>query len=108
VNPRPWKAVAGGLLLAVRTTPKAGRDAIGGVERLADGSVALKARVRAAPHGGQANAALVRMIARAAGVPPSAVALARGAAGRLKTLHLTGDPVRLEAALEAAVQEGMR
>ena len=52
----------------VRLTPKGGRDAIDGIERLADGSVVLKARVRAAPSEGEANAALMRLIAKAVGV----------------------------------------
>jgi uncharacterized protein YggU (UPF0235/DUF167 family) len=108
VNARPWKAIAGGLLVMVRATPKAGRDAIAGVERLADGGVALKARVRAAPADGEANAALARLIARAASVPPSAASLVRGGAGRLKTLRLDGDPAAMAAALEAAVHEGKR
>jgi uncharacterized protein YggU (UPF0235/DUF167 family) len=92
----------------VRATPKAGRDAIAGVERLTDGGVALKARVRAAPHDGEANAALTRLLAGAAGVPPSAASLVRGGAGRLKTFRLAGDPATMAAALEAAVQQGKR
>ena len=76
----------------VRATPRAARDAIAGVERLADGSVVLKARVRAAPQDGEANAALARLIAKAALVPPSAASLVRGGAGRLKIFRLEGDP----------------
>ena len=67
---RPWKAAAGGIDILVRATPKATRDAIEGIERLADGSTVLKARVRAAPADGEANDALLRLIARAATVPP--------------------------------------
>ena len=48
----------------------------------------------------------VRLIARAAAVPPSAVSLVRGGAGRLKSFRLNGDPARIAAALEAAVSEG--
>jgi len=92
----------------VRATPKAGRDAIAGVARLADGSVVLRARVRAAPEDGEANAALARLIARAASVPPSAASLVRGGSGRLKTFRLAGDSAALAAALEAALQEGKR
>ena len=50
---------ADGIVLAVRLTPKGGRDSIDGVDTLADGTVVLKARVRAAPSEGEANAALV-------------------------------------------------
>jgi uncharacterized protein len=103
---RPWKAVAGEIVIMVRATPKSARDAIEGIERLADGSAVLKARVRAAPADGEANDALVRLIARAAAVPPSAVSLVRGGTGRLKNFRLDGDPARIAAALEAAVSEG--
>lgn len=105
---RPWKAVAGGIVIMVRATPKAARDAIEGIERLADGSTALKARVRAAPADGEANDALVRLIARTVAVPPSAVSLVRGGSGRLKSFRLNGDPARIAMALEAAVSEGKK
>ena len=54
-------------VLDVRLTPRGGRDAIEGVEQLADGRAVLKARVRAAPSEGEANAALCRLIADALG-----------------------------------------
>lgn len=98
--------VAGGIVIMVRATPKAARDAIEGIERLADGSTVLKARVRAAPADGEANDALRRLIARTAAVPPSAVLLVRGGTGRLKSFRLNGDPARLAATIEAAVREG--
>lgn len=84
----------------MRATPKGGRDAIDGIGRLADGSMVLKARVRVAPEGGAANGVLIRLIAAAAGVAPSAVALIRGQTGRNKVFRLTGDAARLAAALE--------
>jgi uncharacterized protein len=101
-NP-PWRALPDGLAVIVRATPKGGRDAIDGIAHLSDGQVALRVRVRAAPADGEANDALTRVIAGAAGVPPSAVKLLQGAAGRLKTFRVVGDPVKLAAALERAV-----
>lgn len=102
---RPWKALPGALAAQVRAVPRGGRDAIDGVVELGDGQRALKIRVRAAPADGEANAALVRVLARAAGVAPSAVTLLQGAAGRLKTFRIAGDPARLAAALEAAIKD---
>ncbi len=96
----PWLATPGGIALAVRLTPKGGRDAIDGVERMADGRAVLKARVAAPPSEGEANAALVRLIAKAVGVPPRDVAVAAGATARVKRLTIAGDPARLIAALE--------
>jgi hypothetical protein len=100
---RPWKFVSGGLAVNVRATPKGGRDAIDGIMPTGEGHCALKVRVRAAPADGEANDALARLLARAVGVPPSAVALLQGAAGRLKTFRIVGDPAKLAAALEQAI-----
>jgi hypothetical protein len=89
-----------GVTLAVRLTPKGGRDAIDGVDQLADGTVVLKARVRAAPSEGEANTALIRLVAKAAGVPPRNVALVAGATARLKRLLILGHGPTVVAALE--------
>ncbi|HEY7458649.1 MAG TPA: DUF167 family protein [Xanthobacteraceae bacterium] len=98
----PWRRLADGLAVSVRATPKGGRDAIDGVAQLGNGH-ALKIRVRAAPAEGEANRAVARVLAGAAGVPPSSVELLQGAAGRLKTFRISGDPARLAAALEHAI-----
>ena len=63
VRGSPWSAVADGIVVAVRLTPKGGRDAIDGEARLSDGQTVLAARVRTPPREGEANAALVRLIA---------------------------------------------
>lgn len=97
---RPWSAAPGGILLVVRLTPKGGRDAIEGVETLADGRCVLKARVRAPASEGEANAALVRLLARELGVAPRAVALVGGDTARIKRLTITGEARALAAALE--------
>lgn len=99
---RPWTAAEGGLLLDVRLTPKGGRDALDGVAPLADGRAVLKARVRAAPHEGAANAALTRLIATAAGVPAGRVSIVSGTTARIKRLRIAGEPRAIAAALETA------
>jgi uncharacterized protein len=96
---RPWAACADGLLVSVRLTPRGGRDLIEGIELLADGRCVLKARVRAAATEGEANEALMRLLARSAGVAPRAVRLVAGATARLKRLHIDGDAVALGTAL---------
>lgn len=90
---------ADGVELFVRLTPKSSRDAVEGIETAADGRSYLKARVRAVPEDGKANAALLRLVGRALGVPASAVTLVSGGTARLKTLRIAGDPDALEAAL---------
>jgi hypothetical protein len=87
---RPWRLAPDGLILAVRVTPKGGRDAIDGVAELADGGCVLKVRVRAAPSEGEANAAVISLVARMLGVPASAVALVAGAGARIKRLKIAG------------------
>lgn len=96
----PWALTANGVTLTIRLTPKGGRDAIDGVEVMSDRRTVLKVRVRAAPSEGEANAALIRLIAKTMGVPPRNVVLAAGATGRLKRLMISGDGPTLVAALE--------
>jgi uncharacterized protein YggU (UPF0235/DUF167 family) len=103
-GPRPWSAVAGGLAVTVRLTPRGGRDAIDGIKQRADGACVLKARVRAAASEGEANAALIALVAAAAGVPPRDVTLVSGATARLKRLTIAGHSPTLAAALEKAVR----
>jgi uncharacterized protein (TIGR00251 family) len=97
---RPWRAGAEGLTIVVRLTPKGGRDAIDGIEQLGDGRTALKVRVRAPPFEGEANAALVRLMAKALGVAARQVSVAAGASARIKRLQVAGAPVRLANTLE--------
>jgi uncharacterized protein len=98
--------MAGGVALSVRLTPKGGRDGIDGIELLADGRSVLKARVRAPPSEGEANAALIRLLAKAVGVPPRDVALSVGATARIKRLTIAGDGPTLIAALEKIAAKG--
>jgi uncharacterized protein (TIGR00251 family) len=90
----------GGVTLAVRLTPKGGRDRIDGIALLADGRSVLKVRVRAAPSEGEANAALLRLLAEVVGVPLRDVTLVAGATARIKRLTITGDSPTLIAALK--------
>jgi uncharacterized protein (TIGR00251 family) len=98
--PVPWTRNAAGLVLSVRLTPKGGRDAIDGIETLSDGRAVLKARVRAAPSEGEANAALVKLLAHALGVPQRNIAIAGGATSRVKRIEIVGDAAALLEVLE--------
>ncbi len=82
---------ADGLRLRVRLTPKASRDAVGRLERLADGAEVLIVHVRAAPTEGAANTALTRLLADVLDVAKSKVELVSGHTARIKTLKITGD-----------------
>lgn len=97
---RCWRAVAGGILLDIRVTPKSGRDSIDGVEALADGQAVLKMRVRALPTEGEANAAVIALLAKSLKVPKSNVSLERGGTSRVKTLRIAGDAKAIASALD--------
>ena len=77
------------MILAVRLNPKSSRDEIAGIEDYG-GACVLKARVRAIPEAGRANAALESLIARCLGVPPSMVS-PHGGKSRLKQVAVAGD-----------------
>jgi len=100
VTALPWTVTADGLVLTVRLTPRGGRDAIDGIERLADGRSVLKARVRAAPSAGEANAALVRLLAKSLSVAARDVSIVAGAAARIKRIDIRGAGGTLAAVLE--------
>lgn len=75
-------------LLPVRLTPGAASDRIDGWDVDAEGRPVLKVRVRARPVEGEANTALVKLIAKTLGVPKSAVRLQRGGQSRTKMLEI--------------------
>lgn len=95
----PWRITPAGLLVAVRLTPRGGRDALGSVEVLSDGKAVLTARVRAAPTEGEANQALIKLIAKALKVPASRVSIAQGATSRVKMVEIEGDGSALQVSL---------
>ena len=97
----PWRKTKEGIALSVRLTPRGGRDALDGVEVLADGRSVLKARVRAAPTEGEANAALIQLLAKEFGLSRSQLSIAAGTTARLKTVALEGEPGELIATLKA-------
>lgn len=68
--------------LAIRVSPGSSRDAV----ELAEGKLLVRVRARAVD--GQANEAVLALVARALGLAPSRVRLLRGAAGREKLLQV--------------------
>ncbi|MFD2052512.1 DUF167 domain-containing protein [Mesorhizobium calcicola] len=97
----PFRIHENGIDLFVRLTPKSSLDRFEGVVTAADGRSHLKARVRAVPENGAANKALEKLIAKALGVPASAVSIVAGGTARLKTLRIAGDPATLAESIEA-------
>ena len=95
----PWRYCTDGISVALRVTPRGGRDDIDGLERLANGRTVVKVRVRAIAHGGEANRAVTELLAKALGVPRAKVRILSGTTSRLKQIAVDGDPARLGEAL---------
>ena len=91
----PWRYSTQGISVALRVTPRGGRDDIDGLETLANGRTVVKVRVRAIAEGGEANRAVVELLAKALGVPKANVRILSGATSRLKQIAVDGDPVKL-------------
>ena len=70
--------------LTVRVTPRAAQDRVDGFD--ADG--VLRLRVTAPPADGEANAAVVKVLARTLGLPARDVVLVSGASGRRKVFEV--------------------
>ena len=93
--------------LAVRLTPRGGRDAIEGFAEDEAGRPLLKVRVAAPPVEGEANAALVKLLAKALALPRSAVRLASGETARIKVLEIEGiDEAEVRRRLNAPPRSG--
>lgn len=79
------KQVGGAVRIPVRVQPRASRTELAGEH---DG--ALRVRVAAPPVQGEANAELVKFLAKRLGVPKSAVRVVSGGTGRNKLLEVDG------------------
>jgi uncharacterized protein len=104
----PWRISDTGVTLALRVTPRGGRDAIDGVDTLADGRSVLRLRVRAIADGGEANRAVTELLAKSLGVPKARVRLVSGATSRLKQIAVDGDGATLADALQALTSANTR
>lgn len=97
----PFRDGRGCLLIDVRLQPGASRAGVDGPAVLDDGASVLKVRVTEPPEGGKANAALIKLLAKAWKQPKSALSLVAGQTDRRKTLALAGDPAELRPVLAA-------
>ena len=95
----PWRYSTEGISVALRVTPRGGRDDIDGIETLANGRSVVKVRVRAIAESGEANRAVTDLMAKALGVPKANVKILSGVTSRLKQVAVDGDPRSLGDAL---------
>lgn len=89
------------LLVDLRLQPGASRARVDGLAVLDDGATVLKLRVTEPPEGGKANAALIKLLAKAWKLPKSSLSLVAGHTERRKTLAVAGDPAVLRRDLES-------
>ena len=99
----PWRYSTQGISIALRVTPRGGRDDIDGIETLANGRAVVKIRVRAIAEGGEANRAVTELLAKLLGVPRARIKLSAGATSRLKQVAVDGDPRMLGDTLRKAI-----
>lgn len=95
----PFKAGPEGVAVSLRVTPRAARDRIDGLAATADDGAELKVGVTAAPEDGKANAAVLKLLAKAWKLPKSSLSVVRGQSERRKTVLVAGDSATLEPAL---------
>jgi uncharacterized protein YggU (UPF0235/DUF167 family) len=79
------------LRLRLKATPGAARSEVRGIEpdgRDQDGGRRLMVRVTAVAAGGEANAALVKLLAKRWRLPASAFTITAGMTGRRKTIEI--------------------
>ena len=92
-------------ILRVRVSPGASRAVVGGKWAGPDDDTRLIVRVTAPPEKGKANKAAAEAIAKAFGLPKSAVRVTAGEIDRLKSFALAGDPAILSARLKSLLEE---
>ena len=75
-------------LLSIRVTPRSAKPGIGAWKIDPGGRPFLEVRVAAAPADGAANEEVVKLLAKALGVPKSSVNLISGETSRLKRVEV--------------------
>lgn len=76
------------MIVAVRLSPRAASDRIGGLWTDGAGQCWLSAAVTAPPDKGRANAALIELLAETLGLPRSSLSLEAGETSRLKRVRI--------------------
>src|SRR3954468_12931966 len=99
----PLTAAGGGVLVAVRLTPRGRGDRLDGIARLADGAKVLKASVGAPPEDGRANEALLRLLVPKWKIARRDLTIVAGSKIRNKSVHVAGDPAALAERIGAAL-----
>lgn len=95
-----------GIELAVKVTPKAGRDRLEGTVVDGAGGAWLVVKVGAPAEDGRANRAVLALLADRLGVATSALEIVAGGGARWKRVVVAGDPALLESRAAALSRAG--
>ena len=86
-------------LLSLRVTPRSARPGIGEWQIDPGGRPFLEVRVAAAPTAGAANDEVIKLLAKALGLPKSSLDIVSGQTARLKRVELPLDEAEVRARL---------
>lgn len=78
-------------IIAVRVTPRSSKPGIGGWRVGAEGREELEVRVAASPTDGEANAAVLKLLAKELRIPKSSVEIVAGETSRYKRISVPLD-----------------
>ena len=84
-----------GCIIAVRVTPRSAKPGIGCWRIGAEGREELEIRVAAAPTDGEANAAVLKLLAKRLGLPKSSVEIVGGETSRHKRISVPLGPEKV-------------
>ena len=88
-----------GSLIGIRVTTRSAKPGIGEWQTDPGGRPFLEVRVAAAPADGAANEEIIRLLAKALGVPKSSLVIASGRTSRLKRIEVPLNETELRSRL---------
>lgn len=86
-------------IIAIRVTPRSAKPGIGGWRAGADGREELEVRVTAAPSDGEANGAVIKLLAQALAIPKGSIEIVAGHGSRHKRIALARSMAEVESRL---------
>lgn len=86
----------GGLVVSIKVTPNAARNAIGTIEEDARGQQWLKVGITSIPEKGKANAQLIKFLSKQWKLPKTSIGIISGETSRYKKLFLSGNAFDIE------------
>ena len=95
----------GGIRVDVRLTPKASRNEIVGIRPSVDLGRVLIVSVTAVPEKGKANAALLKLLAKAWGIPKTALSIRAGSKDRQKTVFIETDNAEILTRIQKSIEQ---